>query len=85
MSAQTSAVACFLPICYKNYLCSIKYIKAVQFSMGCCVEGKRQPQQNVRRLPRLDYTRSQAQERQNGRAVSWPVGARRATRQYGRY
>src|SRR6266540_82488 len=41
--------------------------------MACCVEGKREPQQNVRRLPRLDCTRSQAQERQSGRSVSRPV------------
>ena len=64
--------AFFLPICYKNYFCSIKYVKVMQFSMGCCAEGTREPQQNVRRLPRLDCPRSQAQERQSGRSASGP-------------
>src|SRR5262245_63082124 len=31
--------AFILLICYKNYLCSIKYVKAAHFSMGCCAEG----------------------------------------------
>src|SRR4029453_1164063 len=31
--------ACFLSILYKNYLCSIKYVKVMQFSRGCCAEG----------------------------------------------
>ena len=83
--SDVGSETCFLPICYKNYLCSVKYVKVVHFSRGCWVEEKREPQQNVRRLPWLDYTRSQAPERQSGRSVSWPVGARRATRQCGRY
>jgi hypothetical protein len=83
--SDVGSEACFLLICYKNYFCSIKYVKVTPFSMACCVEGTREPQPNVRRLPRLDGSRWQAPERQSGRAVSGPVGARRATPQGGRY
>ena len=41
-------------------------------SMGCCAEGTRGPQENLRRLPRLDGARWQARGRQNGRCASGP-------------
>jgi len=63
---------CFSTNSIQNYFCSIKYLKGVQFSRGCCAEGSRS-QQNVRRLPSPGCTRSQAQARQSGRFVSWPV------------
>src|SRR5215468_10047410 len=53
--------------------------------MACGVAGTREPQPHVRRLPRLDGPRWQAPARHSGRAVSGPVGARRATPQGGRY
>ena len=83
--SDVGSEACLLPICYKNYFCSIKYVNVTPFSMAGCVEGTRAPQPNVRRLPRLDGPRLQAPERQSGRAVSGPVGGRRATPQCGRY
>ena len=83
--SDVGSEACFLQIYYKNYFCSIKYVQVTPRSMACCVAGTREPQPNVRRLPRLDGPRLQAPERQSGRAVSGPVGARRVTRQCGRH
>jgi hypothetical protein len=77
--------AFFLPICYNNYFCSIKYVQVMQFSMGCCAEGKRGLQQDFRQLPRRDGARRQARGRQNGRSASWPAGVPQARRQSGRY
>src|SRR2546430_2856230 len=57
--SDVGSEACFLPIYCKNYFCSIKYVKVTPFSMACCVEGTREPQPNVRRLPRLDGPRLQ--------------------------
>jgi hypothetical protein len=33
--------AFFQFILYNNYFCNIKYVKAVHFSRGCCMEGTR--------------------------------------------
>src|ERR671939_432729 len=41
------------------------------FSMACWVEGTREPQPNVRRLPRRDCPRLRAPERQSGRGPSF--------------
>src|SRR5919198_1017387 len=86
MATQTSALR---PVCCKSttkiFYVVQKGVKVTPFSMACWVEGTRAPQPHVRRLPRLDGPRWQAPERQSGRAGSGPVGARRATRHYGRY
>src|SRR5919197_2304826 len=86
MATQTSTLR---PVFYQSNTKTIyvveKYVKVTPFSLACCVEGTREPQPNVRRLPRLDGPRLQAPERQSGRVGSWPVGARQATRQGGRY
>src|SRR5690242_5384270 len=51
--SDVGSEACFLPICYNNYFCSIKYVKVTPFSMACWVEGTRKPPPHVRRRPRL--------------------------------
>src|SRR5262245_21262805 len=68
--------AFILLICYKNYLCSIKYVKAAHFSMGCCAEGARGSQENLRRRLHRDGARWQERGPQSGRA-----GARAAKRE----
>ena len=37
--SNVSSEACFLPICYKNYFCSIKYIKVTPLQHGLLCGG----------------------------------------------
>src|SRR5262245_3377224 len=41
----------FLLICYRNDFCSMKYLKAMHRSMGCCAEETQGTQENLRRRP----------------------------------
>ena len=87
MSAQTSATRpFFLPIYYNNYFCSIKYVKAGQFSKGCSHGEDARISGGLQAATCAWMERGrQARGRRNGRYASAPVGARRATRQCGRY
>jgi hypothetical protein len=37
--SDVGSEACFLPTCYKNYFCSIKYVQVTPYSLACWVEG----------------------------------------------